>query len=640
MSEHVLPSLDQHLDQQQSTTATAPAQPPLGPPLQQEKSYHEQALEWMQPLLDAVEVNKPDEEYIANHPDVYMQLSNIATASQHAASNLLACKHAIYMCIQFLMDWMPDDEGEQDDISLLIQNSRPYQEAPQNIATVVDETITPTPVATEGQSVLLPGATEQGPPAPQEDMVDPLEAVVQQQASSPEPVEAPKEEDTFEAIQQSGEAAKKIPTFVEAEDENALPQIAIRTDALIKLINKVERGISNKTTRDIEKYIYFEFTEERAMARTTNSHFMAETSITNTEDTLNYQLIGEPSLEVCFLGSMLIPMAKKITLDNILITYDRAKKLATIDAGNSEMIIHCEEGSQFDMPPRLDDEKATVLLPIDYLHHMYQSTVYASAEKNQRPSVTGVNHEITKQGLQLTATDGYRLSRQTLGLSLEEAIGEDIDCTVPREVVSEIMKLMNASGDDHIELRLGEKRLEYILSDSKIYSRLIESDFPNVEKMINEDMEYYIDVPHKVLKEALMFTSMFEDADGKKMLLLIKPKTNGDEGQLRIATPATEKGKYTQDAVIYGDGSDMTMQINFKYLADALRKYPETSTIRILYMQDKAPILVRDASAEKGSFDVLLPIVSPQSGMSADIKKFKGKNQFNAFKTSMFDDVE
>lgn len=585
----------------------------------------DRALMAMDDLVRMCDEQRPtDPDYLAENPEILETLQAIIAMSNRELTDLESVGHVIYEAMAFVQDWLPeeDNDGSVQDV---IDAAAPYEVAP-NVSGEEDipTNAVPADAPTNEGGEVLAGDTPEVAEAPQE---------------VPTVEEAPVQEDSFEALQEGAEAVK-VPVFVEGE-EGALPQIAIKTKALLQLINKVERGIVSKTVNDIEKFIYFEFTEDRAIARTYNSHFLLESSIPAVVgEEPNYQLVGESSIEVCFSGSAFIPLIKKLMTDDILITYNVEKKSAVIESDSAEFVVFTESGDQFPQPHRMTGDVSTITLPIDYLENMYQSTVYAVSEKNQRTSIMGLNHRITKEGIVLTAADGYRLSRQTMDISLDEEVNEEINCTIPKESIAEALRMMNSSGQDNVELRLTPQRMEYVLEDSILYGRLIEAEFPDVSKMINEDMEFYIDVPHRVLKEALTFTSMFESSDGKKMVFFINPSEDKHDGQLRIATPASEKGKYTQDAIVSGEGEAMTIQINFKYLSDALRKFPETSTIRVAYISHNAPLLVKDATMDKGNFDILLPIVSPESGMHAKINKFKVKNKFQAFKTSMFDGLE
>lgn len=589
------------------------------PVIEEEKPETEldRALMAMDDIVRLADEQKPTEPaYLEENPEILETLQAIIEMSNKEMTTLEEVGLVIHEALSFVADWLPE-EGNDDDLENAILVAQAFEVKPS----VSEEP------AVEAEPV--PEAVE----AVEE--VEEVVAVPQESA----PVEVPVEEDSFEALQE-GEKAMETPVFIEGE-EDALPQIAVKTKALLQLIQKVERGIHSKTVADIEKYIYFEFTEDRAIARTYNSNFIVGSSIPAIQNGVpNYQLVGQSSVEVCFLGSALIPMVKKIISEDLLITYNVEKKQAVIESDSSEFIVFTEEGSQFPQPPKLSGDVSVITLPIDYLENMYQSTIYAVSEKNSRASIMGINHRITKEGIVLTSADGYRLARQTMDLSLEEEVNEEITCTIPKESIAEALRMMNASEQDNVELRLTPQRMEYVLEDTILYGRLIEQAFPDVSKMINEEMEFYIDVPHRVLKEALVFTSMFESSDGKKMMFVIKQSDEKYDGQLRIATPASEKGKYTQDSIVSGEGSDITIQINFKYLQDTLRKYPETSIIRIAYISHNAPLLLKDASAGKGNFDILLPIVSPESGMHAKINKFKVKNQFQAFKTSMFDGLE
>lgn len=568
----------------------------------------DRALMALDDLLLLADEQKPnDPTYLEENPEMLKTLVAIIELSNKEMTTLEEVGLVIHELLAFVQDWLPEEDNDEDLTNAII---------------------------TAGEYEVEPSINITGSVAEPETAQEKAEAEATEVVAT-----TPVEEDSFKALQE-GEESVKIPVFLEG-DEDALPQIAVKTKALLQLIQKVERAIASKTVQDIERYIYFEFTEDRAIARAYNAHFMVETEIPAVVgEEPNYQLIGQSSIEICFLGSALIPMVKKLMSDDLLITYNVEKKQAVIESDSSEFVVFTEEGSQFPQPARLLGDVSSIMLPIDYLENMYQATIYAVSENNARLSLMGINHRITKEGIILTAADGYRLSRQTMDIELTEEVNEEINCTIPKESIAEILRLMNGTKEEMIELRLTEQRMEYVLPDVKIYGRLIEQAFPDISKMINEEMEFYMDVPHRVLKEALVFTSMFESDNGKKMVFYIKPSDDVNDSQLRIATPASEKGKYTQDAIVSGAGSEMTIQINFKYLADTLRKFQENAIIRIAYISHNAPLLLKDASAAKGNFDILLPIIANESGMHAKINKFKVKNNFRAFKMSMFDGLE
>ena len=96
------------------------------------------------------------------------------------------------------------------------------------------------------------------------------------------------------------------------------------------------------------------------------------------------------------------------------------------------------------------------------------------------PAGTNAKWEVDKAGLVMVSTDGHRLAKVEIKMSLGDV--DKTDVIVPPKALSTFRSY--AEKDELIKVTIGDNSITFEMKDVSIYSRLLEGPFPNYQKVI------------------------------------------------------------------------------------------------------------------------------------------------------------
>ena len=116
------------------------------------------------------------------------------------------------------------------------------------------------------------------------------------------------------------------------------------------------------------------------------------------------------------------------------------------------------------------------------IKNMIKSTIFAIAQDETRPILTGVLFEVKNGNLNLVALDGYRVALR------RESINSDniINAVIPGKALNEISKILEEN-DDLTYITFTPNHILFNLGKTKIISRLLEGEFINYNSIIPEE---------------------------------------------------------------------------------------------------------------------------------------------------------
>src|SRR4051794_34380004 len=129
-------------------------------------------------------------------------------------------------------------------------------------------------------------------------------------------------------------------------------------------------------------------------------------------------------------------------------------------------------------------DSAVYAVPSPLLKECIQSVVFAAAQEDSRPALTGVLVTLQDGQLTLAAADGFRLAVRTVELA--DTQPEPLVMIVPAKTLSELARVL---GDEEEPVQIAatpnkNQVLFKVSSKAEIVSRLIEGQFPPYQKII------------------------------------------------------------------------------------------------------------------------------------------------------------
>jgi len=152
----------------------------------------------------------------------------------------------------------------------------------------------------------------------------------------------------------------------------------------------------------------------------------------------------------------------------------------TISCGNGSFSLSGNSSEQFPtLPSRSGADPASI--PVEVLSDAIRKTSYAVARDDYRATLNGALMNIDSSGFEMVATDGHRLSCISIG-----SISSDV--TINALVTQKALNLFaRLSSDGDVLVRYKGSQISFEFSDTMIFSRTIDGEYPPYRKVIPTD---------------------------------------------------------------------------------------------------------------------------------------------------------
>lgn len=220
-------------------------------------------------------------------------------------------------------------------------------------------------------------------------------------------------------------------------------------------------------------------------------------------------------------------------------------------------------------------------------NNMIQRTLFAVSSDELRTTLMGVFMKVTEKELRMVATDGHRLVRITNTDFMSPEVEKET--IIPTKALNLVSK--NLQGIDQIKIGLSDDHIVFGLSNTTIFSKGIEGQFPNYERVIPIDNDKSVIVNRDLLSASVRRVSIFSNTITHQIRLSLS------DGQLHVQSEDIEFGGEAQEkmAVEYS-GESLDIGYNANYLLDILRhldsdevelRFRDSTSAGIMYPQTR-----------------------------------------------------
>ncbi|MCL2391669.1 MAG: DNA polymerase III subunit beta [Oscillospiraceae bacterium] len=232
------------------------------------------------------------------------------------------------------------------------------------------------------------------------------------------------------------------------------------------------------------------------------------------------------------------------------------------------------------------------------LKKMIAQTNFAVSDNESRPIHTGALFETSDGELTIVAVDGYRLALRRE--PLENADVSDLSFVVPGSALSEVEKIVT-DGEEMVKITLGSKHILFSIGDTLLISRRLEGEFLNYKNSIPHSANFQIKVEKDELISAVERVSLIISDKLKSPVRCVF----GD-GVLNLYS-ASALGKASDECVIEGNGEELEIGFNDKYLIEALKAAP-ADKVNLELNTGVTPCIISPAGEESNFLYMILPV--------------------------------
>lgn len=318
----------------------------------------------------------------------------------------------------------------------------------------------------------------------------------------------------------------------------------------------------------------------------------------NMETAITYQIEAQVSDEGdCILPAKLFSdIIRRLPEGDVTVVVDENYRVS-IRSGFSSFTISAESADEYPDLPDVNTGHA-IRIPQNKLKELISGTIFAVADNQARPIHNGVKFEVTPDSITAVAVDGFRLARRTY--HPQEPTGRELSFVVPASGLKEVEKILTDT-DTAAGFTLGPKHIMYQLGNAILVCRLLEGDFLDWRRVVPTDC------PIKLVASVYDLASSVERVGlivSEKYKSPIRCIFGNQELQMRTATTIGS----AEDRCSYaGDGKELEIGFNVRYMADALRAIP-TEEVTLELTNGLSPIVLTPVDDKEDFAYMILPV--------------------------------
>ncbi len=178
-----------------------------------------------------------------------------------------------------------------------------------------------------------------------------------------------------------------------------------------------------------------------------------------------------------------------------------------IDEENLSVVVKTENGNynfvglrgeEYPQLPALGDDASTLKMPVGVLANGVSKTIFATADDDLRPTMTGVLFDIKPENITFVATDAHKLVRY---INTGVQSGFEAAFILPKKPAN-VLKAVIGKGEGEVEVSFDSKNIAFRLPTYTMVCRQIEGRFPNYNGVIPQNNPYKLIIDRLLLMNA------------------------------------------------------------------------------------------------------------------------------------------
>ncbi len=227
------------------------------------------------------------------------------------------------------------------------------------------------------------------------------------------------------------------------------------------------------------------------------------------------------------------------------------------------------------------------------LRNMIRGTIFATAQDEIRPILTGVKFEIKDRKLNLVALDGLRLALRSEQVENDSTISS----VIPGKTLSEISKILEDS-EDVVNITFTPNHILFNLGSTKVISRLLEGEFINYNSIIPDEYNLKVTVKRNEFLDCIERASLMAKEGNTNLV-----KLNIQDDQI-VITSDSQLGKAREELNALMQGEPLKIAFNARFLIDVFKIMDEDEIVLEL-TSSVSPCVVKNKDKNNCTYLVL-----------------------------------
>lgn len=334
-------------------------------------------------------------------------------------------------------------------------------------------------------------------------------------------------------------------------------RLTVNTQELNAAISVVTKALGARSAVSILEGIYMEAIGSTMLLKCTDLSLQIEA-------TLGADI--EKDGVVVLPGRLFAEMVRRLPGEETLI--EAGSGGITITSGRATATLQGENPKDFISMPEVGMDFA-IRISRSALKRMVKQCIFATAQDESKPILTGVLFEIEEGQLSMVALDGYRLALRREAITIE---GTPHNVVVPARSLLEISRIMD-DREEEIRIAFSKTHIIIDMGHTRINTRLMDGEFIRYKQILPESSTTHVTIDRRELLESIERVSLMA-REGKKNHVRFS-----FEDTLLTITANSEVGSSKEEVPISRVGSDMEIAFNARFFSDVLKALEDEAII-------------------------------------------------------------
>jgi len=289
-----------------------------------------------------------------------------------------------------------------------------------------------------------------------------------------------------------------------------------------------------------------------------------------------------------------------LSAEPVRLTLDPEQHRARVTCGRFEAALGTADPDEFPVLPTTNEPSA-IDLEAGRLRRAIERVAFAAARDESRPVLSAVLFDFGDEGLTLAAADGFRLGRTRL----PEAQAAAQRLLVPVRAVAELGRLLVDAERARLLLTPDGRGVGFVVGETTLYTRLIEGQFPDVERVIPRECSTRVSVETAAFRQAVRVAGLFGNGEARAVVI------DAADGRLQLHAHGDETGEAEGELPAALVGEPQAVALNTRLLTDLLDAV-SAPMLELGWTSPQTPVLVRASGpAESDDLWVIMPLHDP-----------------------------
>lgn len=281
-----------------------------------------------------------------------------------------------------------------------------------------------------------------------------------------------------------------------------------------------------------------------------------------------------------------------------------------IDEGNLAVVVKTANGNynfiglrgdEYPELPVLGDDAQTLTMPVEVLANGVSKAVFATADDDLRPTMTGIFFDIKPEDVTFVATDAHKLVRLK---NMAVKSGVDASFILPKKPAG-LLKAVIAKEVGDVEISFDQKNIAFRLPTYTMVCRQIEGRFPNYNGVIPQNNPYRLIIDRVSLMNAARRVFAFSNQGTGLIKLAIS------NNQLVVSAQDIDFSTSAEETLVCQyDGNEITIGFKAPFLIDILNNINSSDIIMALADPSRAGVILPfENEADEDLLMLLMPML-------------------------------